>query len=69
MSHPHPTPSAGEHTLSVHDLIAEIAWLEGRLREIEDSAESAYEKALARSFEQAVNLRRAWLAAIQRANA
>lgn len=64
MAHPHPAPAA-ERIFNVHDLLAEIAWLEGRLQEIEDSGECAYEKALARSFEQAVRQHRARLAVLQ----
>lgn len=48
-----------------HTLLAEIAWYEARLEELGDSAESAYEKALARSFEQALHAHRARLAELR----
>jgi len=52
------------HGTPEHRLMAEIAWYEARLRELGESAESAYEKALTRSFEQALATHRARLAAI-----
>lgn len=48
-----------------HDLLVEIAWFESRLREIGDSGDCAYDKALARSYLQAVDERRARLAALR----
>ena len=58
------TPEAGHHRPE-HHLISEIAWYETRLRELGESGESAYEKALARSFEEALAVRRARLTAIR----
>lgn len=60
MSMPHTGRPAPEQ-----ELIAEIAWYEARLQELGDSAECAYEKALARSFEQALHAHRARLAVIR----
>ena len=54
------TPTSPEH-----DLLAEIAWFESRLREIGDTGDCAYDKALARSYLQAVDQRRARLAALR----
>ena len=48
-----------------HDLLAEIAWFESRLREIGDIGDCAYDKALARSYLQAVDQRRERLAALR----
>ncbi len=48
-----------------HDLLAEIAWFEARLSEIGETGDCAYEKALARSYVQAVDQRRARLAALR----
>jgi len=53
------------HIAPEHRLIAEIAWYEARLQELGNGAESAYEKALARSFEQALIAQRARLAALR----
>jgi hypothetical protein len=50
-----------------HDLLAEIAWFESRLREIGETGDCAYEKALARSYVQAVDQRRARLATLRQA--
>lgn len=47
------------------DLLAEIAWFESRLSEIGETGDCAYEKALARSYLQAVDQRRARLAALR----
>jgi hypothetical protein len=52
-----------------HDLLAEIAWFESRLRQIGETGDCAYEKALARSYVQAVNQRRARLATLRQATA
>jgi len=48
-----------------HHLMSEITWYETRLRELGESSESAYEKALARSFEEALAARRARLTALR----
>jgi hypothetical protein len=53
------------HPAPEHQLIAEIAWYEARLRELGSGAECAYEKALARSFEQALEAQRARLAVLR----
>jgi len=47
-------PSNGTRTLSESQLLAEISWFESRLHEIGGNGDCAYEKALARSYEQAV---------------
>jgi hypothetical protein len=60
MNNPHSGRQAPEH-----QLLAEIAWYEARLRELGSGAECAYEKALARSFEQALVAQRARLAALR----
>ena len=55
-------------TLSEGQLLDEIAWFEGRLIEIGGNGDCAYEKALARSYEQAVSSHRERLATLQRIN-
>jgi hypothetical protein len=59
--HPDRTPGHPRE----HRLLAEIAWYESRLREIVNGGECAYEKALARSFEQALAGHRERLAALR----
>jgi len=59
-------PAQNGHPAPEHKLIAEIAWYEARLDEIVNGGECAYEKALARSFEQTLAERRARLAALRR---
>lgn len=55
-------PAETGHPAREHKLIAEIAWYEARLDEIVNGGECAYEKALARSFEQTLAEHRARLA-------
>jgi hypothetical protein len=52
-------------TSAESELLAEIAWFESRLREIGHTGDCAYEKALARSYVQAVDQRRARLACLR----
>jgi hypothetical protein len=60
-------PSAGR-TLSENQLLDEISWFETRLQEIGGNGDCAYEKALARSYEQTVNSHRQRLAALRCVN-
>ena len=53
-------------TLSESQLLDEIAWFEGRLQDIGGNGDCAYEKALARSYEQAVSSHRERLAGLRR---
>ena len=61
-------PPSGARTLSEGQLLDEITWFEARLDAIGDIGDCAYEKALARSYEQAVSSHRARLASLQRAS-
>ena len=54
-------------TLSEGQLLEEIAWFESRLQAIGGNGDCAYEKALARSYEQAVANHRVRLAGLQSA--
>jgi len=54
-------------TLSEGQLLDEITWFEGRLHEI-GGGDCAYEKALARSYEQAVSSHRERLASLRCVN-
>ena len=62
------THSSGARTLSEDQLLDEISWFETRLKEIGGNGDCAYEKALARSYEQAVTSHRERLASLRRAN-
>lgn len=53
-------------TLSEGQLLDEISWFETRLNEIGGNGDCAYEKALARSYEQAVSSHRERLATLRR---
>ena len=55
-------------TLSESQLLDEISWFEGRLHAIGGNGDCAYEKALARSYEQAVSSHRERLAGLRRIN-
>jgi hypothetical protein len=55
----------GGRTLSENQLLDEITWFETRLNEIGGNGDCAYEKALARSYEQAVTSHRQRLAALR----
>jgi hypothetical protein len=55
-------------TLSEDQLLDEISWFETRLQEIGGNGDCAYEKALARSYEQAVTSHRERLASLRRVN-
>ena len=55
-------------TLSEGQLLDEISWFETRLNEIGGNGDCAYEKALARSYEQAVSSHRERLATLRRIN-
>jgi hypothetical protein len=55
----------GGRTLNEHQLLDEISWFESRLREIGGNGDCAYEKALARSYEQAVSSHRERLATLR----
>lgn len=55
-------------TLSEGQLLDEISWFEARLDAIGGNGDCAYEKALARSYEQAVSSHRERLASLQRVN-
>jgi hypothetical protein len=57
-------PSAGR-TLDKTQLLNEISWFEARLDAIGGNGDCAYEKALARSYEQAITLHRERLAALR----
>jgi hypothetical protein len=59
------TPPAGARTLSEGQLLDEISWFEARLSEIGGNGDCAYEKALARSYEETVSSHRKRLAALQ----
>lgn len=65
MSHPNAQPAPSGLLNREHDLLADIFWLESRLQEI-DSGDCAYEKAMARSYEQTLHTRRASLAILRR---
>jgi hypothetical protein len=56
--------SAGR-TLNENQLLDEISWFEMRLQEIGGNGDCAYEKALARSYEQTVSSHRQRLAALR----
>ena len=58
----------GGRTLSENQLLDEISWFETRLKEIGGNGDCAYEKALARSYEQAVTSHRQRLAALRGVN-
>ncbi len=58
----------GARTLSEDQLLDEISWFEARLEAIGGNGDCAYEKALARSYEQAVSSHRARLASLQHAS-
>jgi hypothetical protein len=58
-------PPAGARTLSEGQLLDEISWFETRLNEIGGNGDCAYEKALARSYEEAVSSHRKRLAALR----
>ena len=62
------TQSICARTLSEGQLLDEISWFEARLNAIGGNGDCAYEKALARSYEQAVSSHRARLAALRGAN-
>ena len=62
------THSSGVRTLSEDQLLDEISWFETRLNEIGGNGDCAYEKALARSYEQAVSSHRERLASLRRVN-
>ena len=64
---PHQRGPVRTPTSPEHDLLAEIAWFESRLGEIGETGDCAYDKALARSYLQAVDQRRARLAALRQA--
>jgi hypothetical protein len=65
--HPNPALPAAGHTRTVAgELLAEIAWFEKRLHETGDTGDCAYDKALARSYEQAIRLRRERLTLLAR---
>lgn len=59
---------AGGRTLNENQLLDEISWFETRLNEIGGNGDCAYEKALARSYEQAVSSHRERLATLRRVN-
>ena len=61
----HPTCT---RTLSESQLLDEISWFETRLNEIGGNGDCAYEKALARSYEQAVTSHRERLAKLRHVN-
>ena len=54
--------------LSEGQLLDEISWFEARLNAIGGNGDCAYEKALARSYEQAVSSHRKRLASLRRVN-
>jgi hypothetical protein len=58
--------SSCARTLSEDQLLDEISWFEARLNEIGGNGDCAYEKALARSYEQAVSSHRERLANLRR---
>ena len=55
-------------TLSEGQLLDEISWFEARLHAIGGNGDCAYEKALARSYEQAVTSHRERLAKLRHVN-
>ena len=55
-------------TLSEGQLLDEISWFEARLDVLGGNGDCAYEKALARSYEQVVASHRERLATLQRIN-
>jgi hypothetical protein len=55
----------GGRTLNENQLLDEISWFEARLDAIGGNGDCAYEKALARSYEQAVTSHRQRLAALR----
>jgi hypothetical protein len=55
-------------TLSEGQLLDEISWFEARLNAIGGNGDCAYEKALARSYEQAVSSHRERLASLRQVN-
>ena len=59
----HPTCA---RTLSESQLLDEISWFEARLHAVGGNDDCAYEKALARSYEQAVSSHRERLATLRR---
>jgi hypothetical protein len=59
---------SGGRTLNENQLLDEISWFESRLQEIGGNGDCAYEKALARSYEQAVTSHRERLAALRCVN-
>jgi hypothetical protein len=62
------THATGTRTLSEGQLLDEITWFESRLIEIGGNGDCAYEKALARSYEQVVSSHRERLAILRREN-
>lgn len=62
------THASGARTLSEGQLLDEISWFEARLDAIGGNGDCAYEKALARSYEQAVSNHRERLASLWRVN-
>ena len=62
------TPQNGARTLNEGQLLDEISWFEAHLEAIGGNGDCAYEKALARSYEQAVTSHRERLASLRRAN-
>ena len=58
----------GGRTLNENQLLDEISWFEARLDAIGGNGDCAYEKALARSYEQAVTSHRQRLAALRCVN-
>ena len=56
----------GTRTLSEGQIREEISWCEARLDQIGGNGDCAYEKALARSYEQAVSSHRARLTSMRR---
>jgi len=56
---------SGGRTLNENQLLDEITWFEARLEAIGGNGDCAYEKALARSYEQAVTSHRQRLAALR----
>ncbi len=63
------TDPTGMRTLSEGQILEEISWFEARLDQIGDNGDCAYEKALARSYEQAISSHRARLTRMRRADA
>lgn len=62
------TYASSARTLSEDQLLDEISWFETRLNEIGGNGDCAYEKALARSYEQAVTSHRERLAKLRHIN-